>query len=332
MADDLKRWISALKAGYKKVVATLFTRGAAIFLLFFIIAFLLWLMHAVGSRREIVVRVPITFDCPIDIAIQNPLPENITLLLRDDGRALLRYWFREETDTVHFDLTATPFLDKGTLIYQLDSLQTIFAAQLHATTVIVNSTPHVVLIDYVRLQKKHVPVRLSDKVHIERQYVMTDSIAFSPSLVTIYGQAETLDTITSLCLSPIGSDTFDDTVNKTLKVLAPEGVILSTTEVNVHIPVEIATEKRLLIPVQPLNVPTGVTMRTFPTHVSVTFQVAMSRFNAVNADDFVVQTDYLQRESDVYCYVRLAGQPAGIHHVRIEPNKVEFSLESYNME
>ena len=70
-------------------------------------------------------------------------------------------------------------------------------------------------------------------------------------------------------------------------------------------------------------------LRAFPSKVQVTFQVGLSHFRQINADDFHIYVSYeelLRLGSDKYT-VKIKNLPKGVSQVRFNPAQVDFLIE-----
>ena len=95
------------------------------------------------------------------------------------------------------------------------------------------------------------------------------------------------------------------------------------------LPVDIYTEKTVEVPLHGVNFPADKVLRAFPSKVQVTFQVGLSRFREITADDFHINVSYeelLKLGSDKYT-VKLKSAPRGINQIRITPAQVDFLIE-----
>ena len=95
------------------------------------------------------------------------------------------------------------------------------------------------------------------------------------------------------------------------------------------LPVDIYTEKTVEVPLRGVNFPADKVLRAFPSKVQVTFQVGLSRFRKITADDFHIRVSYeelLLLGSDKY-KVKLGHVPEGVTQVRIHPEQVDFLIE-----
>ena len=83
------------------------------------------------------------------------------------------------------------------------------------------------------------------------------------------------------------------------------------------------------VPLQGVNFPADKALRVFPSKIQITFQIGLSRFRKVTADDFHLYVSYeelLNLGADKYT-VKLRRYPEGVSHVRFNPEQVDFLIE-----
>ena len=87
--------------------------------------------------------------------------------------------------------------------------------------------------------------------------------------------------------------------------------------------------KTVEVPVVGFDFPKGKILRTFPSKVQVTFQVGLSYFNSISANDFLLGISYLdlQKESGDKANVILQGVPDHVSHIRISPSSIDYLIE-----
>ena len=70
-------------------------------------------------------------------------------------------------------------------------------------------------------------------------------------------------------------------------------------------------------------------LRTFPSKVHVSFQVGLSQFMNVTADDFRVVVDYndLMENQSEKCQPILVHSPSNVNHVRVNPKEIDYIIE-----
>ena len=108
-----------------------------------------------------------------------------------------------------------------------------------------------------------------------------------------------------------------------------KGVRFTPSQNDVTFLVDVYSEKTVEVPVIGVNFPSDKVLRTFPSKVHVTFQIGLSRFKNVTADDFEVVVDYndLFDGNGEKCLPKLVRFPSGVHHIRISPKDVDYIIE-----
>ena len=108
-----------------------------------------------------------------------------------------------------------------------------------------------------------------------------------------------------------------------------KGVKFVPSSIEMMLPVDIYTEKTVEVPLRGVNFPADKVLRAFPSKVQVTFQVGLSHFRQINADDFHIYVSYeelLRLGSDKYT-VKIKNLPKGVSQVRFNPAQVDFLIE-----
>lgn len=152
---------------------------------------------------------------------------------------------------------------------------------------------------------------------------------FKPDSVLAYAPEGVLDTITAAYTQPVKQENVSDTLRQQVSLLARRGVKFVPASIEMILPVDIYTEKTVEVPLHGVNFPADKVLRAFPSKVQVTFQVGLSRFREITADDFHINVSYeelLRLRSDKYT-VKLRNIPDGVKQVRFNPEQVDFLIE-----
>lgn len=93
--------------------------------------------------------------------------------------------------------------------------------------------------------------------------------------------------------------------------------------------VDIYSEKTVEVPVRGIGFPADKVLRTFPSKVQVTFQVGLSHFKDITAEDFAVEVDFkdLEDMEDEKCKPILTVLSPHVNHARISPKEIEYIIE-----
>ena len=228
---------------------------------------------------------------------------------------------------VSFDFSDYKAVDNHVRIYASQFEKKVLS-QLNVSTRLLSMKPDTLEYIYATGMSKLVPVRLSGTVGAGRQYYLSDTI-FKPDSVLAYAPEGVLDTITAAYTQPVKQENVSDTLRQQVSLLARRGVKFVPASIEMILPVDIYTEKTVEVPLHGVNFPADKVLRAFPSKVQVTFQVGLSRFREITADDFHINVSYeelLRLGSDKYT-VKLRNIPDGVKQVRFNPEQVDFLIE-----
>lgn len=324
----LNRFISAISKISHKVARLLFKRDVATFILCLFLAFVFWVMHSSGSRREMSFTVGIKYIAvPPNVHFIQELPSSVRVNVRDHGNNLMRYYFKG-IDSITVDLNN--LIDgNGRLESSVGNYISGIQSQLTNKAQILTYEPSVIESYYLMLSQKRLPVELIKPVQLESQYILEDPIVFLPDSVVVFGTKDDLKD-----LERIYVDAFDGTLNKTetrkLKLQVPnENIRLRRKEVQVTVPVEMQSEKSVQLPISIKHLPENLKFISFPKMITVKFGVGVSRYDELTQDDFSITLDYeqLKNSESTVVPLTLSKVPAGLSSIHILPKEVEFVLE-----
>ena len=147
--------------------------------------------------------------------------------------------------------------------------------------------------------------------------------------MTAYAMPEVLDTLRSAITQSLNLANISESLVCKVNLAKMRGVKFDPSSVRVKINVDQMTEKSVDVPVKRVNFPAGKTLRTFPSKVKIIFQVGMSMYRKITADDFTIVVNYetLLKATDGKIQLYLKSVPAGVSHVRIVPSTVDFLIE-----
>ncbi|MBQ0061355.1 MAG: hypothetical protein KBT15_06245, partial [Bacteroidales bacterium] len=127
---------------------------------------------------------------------------------------------------------------------------------------------------------------------------------------------------------PFSYHELEDSLELETELTPMHNVKMLPSKVNMRIGVEQLTQKTVEVPVTPVNVPEGLTLRTFPRRVKVTFQTVISEYEPTTSNDFTVEADYSSvvpgTESIKPVITRY---PSSARHMSLSPRVVEFIIE-----
>lgn len=304
------------------------SREFFVFLFFFFVAGGFWLLQTLNNDYETEFSIPVRLrGVPGNTVITSePVPE-LRVKVKDKGTVLLNYMLGKNFYPITLDFSDYKATGNHVRIYSSQFEKKVMS-QLNVSTHVVSMKPDTLEYIYATGKSRRVPVRLAGTVGAGRQYYLSDTI-FTPDSVLAYAPEGVLDTITAAYTQPVKLENISDTLRQQVALLAHRGVKFEPAAVEMMLPVDIYTEKTVEVPLHGVNFPAGKVLRAFPSKVQVTFQVGLSRFRQITADDFHIHVSYeelLHLGSDKYTVV-LKNVPKGVSQVRLHPEQVDFLIE-----
>jgi hypothetical protein len=304
-------------------------KNLLVFFSFVVLAFAFWLLRYYQQKFEIELSVPLHYEhVPDNLVLADSLPEMINLKIQDKGTVLLNYIFSKNWNAIGFDLKNIS-LQQSPYLLQRNMISNKLYDHLSPTTQLISFYPENITIHYYPLKMKELPVVLSGTISPAPGYVLVDSATINPSVVTVYGNLQTLDTLRVIRTEPLRKQNINKPVDVSLDLQIPYGIRTSTEKVKLKVNVEAYTEKSFEIPVVSNNLPENLYIRFFPSTVTLICQVPLSKYTQLTEKDLEVSIDYndLKRNKNALLPLRLSKKPKGLINYRLLPDRVEYLIE-----
>lgn len=305
------------------------SREFLIFLFFVFIASGFWLLQTLNSDYETELSVPVRLKgVPDNVIVTSAPADELKVYVKDKGTVLLNYMLGKSFFPVSVNFKDYQSSQNSFIRIPTRTIQKSIMSQLSASTKILSVSPDTLECIYSTGRSKKIPVVLNAKLSTRRQYYVSDTI-FQPDSVMVYAPEEILDTLSRALSEPIQfSDIADTTVSK-VRLQSVYGAKFVPEQVALFLPVDMYTERVLEVPVLGINFPPDKVLRTFPSNVKVIFQVGVSNFYKVRAEDFLIAVSYedlMNLNADKFKLI-LRSKPQNVSHVRIVPSEVDFLIE-----
>lgn len=308
--------------------SNLWNKQFLIFLFFLLLSFSFWMFQALNETYERTFSVPLKLEnIPNNVVITTEPPTHIDLTLSDKGVTLYSYLYGQKIQPIQIDYNDYINTNGHVSLLSSELLKPI-SGQIASSTKVIEVRPDTVEFFYNYGLSKRVPVKLQGHVRTDQLYYLSRQ-SLSHDSVTVYATKSQLDTITAAYLKPIYVDNLSDTLIAPLEVSPVKGAKFSPAEVTLSLCVDRMVEKSVQVPVQGINFPPSKVLRTFPSKVNVTFQVGMSNYRKIHADNFsiIVRYEDLMLSKSRKCLPSLDSIPEGVSHLRIIPEEVEYVIE-----
>lgn len=304
------------------------SREFFIFLFFFLVAGGFWLLQTLNNDYEAEFSIPVRLrGVPNNVMITSEPPTELRVKVKDKGTVLLNYILGKSFYPVVLDYSDYQGVDNQVRIYAPQFEKKVLG-QLNVSTRLLSMKPDTLEYIYSTGASKLVPVKLRGTVSAGRQYYLSDTI-FRPDSVLVYAPEGVLDTITAAYTQRVELEDISDTLKRQIPLRVQKGVKFVPSSIEMLLPVDIYTEKTVEVPLRGVNFPADKVLRAFPSKVQVTFQIGLSRFRQITANDFHIYVSYeelLRLGADKYT-VKLKNIPDGVSHIRFNPEQVDFLIE-----
>ncbi len=328
MAEDSGR--KFLRYYTQKLKSFFFSKDILSFLLFLVLAAAFWFVNALGKERETTISIPIRYvGIPQNVAIINQIPTRIVLNVKDQGLKLFSYSEHRLTP-ITFDLNRV-FYQKGEILFTSEQISENIKKypNLMPSTTVLQIQPDSIFIKYQKLSVKNLPVQFVSKIELAPQFMLSNKIQLSPSMVTVFGPKNILDTMQIVRTEYVELKGLNESKQLTVKIKPNKTVRFGTSETKVNLFVEQFTEKSIKVPVKYINCPSNLTIRAFPAVVTLKYNVGLSHFNSVVTDEVQVFLDFddLKMGNNDRKKLKIINNSTYISNVRISPEEVDFLLE-----
>lgn len=325
---NIKRTYLNITRKTKNFLLSKKSREFFVFLFFFLIAGGFWLLQTLNNDYEAEFSIPVRLKgIPNNTVITSEPASELRIKVKDKGTVLLNYMLGKSFYPVTIDFPDYKANNNHVRIYATEFEKKILS-QLNVSTQLISMKPDTLEYFYSTGESKRVPVKLRGNVSAGRQYYLSDTI-FNPDSVLVYAPEKVLDTINVAYTRPVKIENISDTLKRQVLLATQKGVKFIPASIEMILPVDVYTEKTVEVSLVGVNFPADKVLRAFPSKVQVTFQVGLSRFRQINAEDFHINVPYeelLRLGSDKYP-VKLTYMPQGVSQVRIHPEQVDFLIE-----
>lgn len=298
------------------------------FLVFLMISAALWLLIKLTKdyTSQSVFIVSYT-EVPVNKWVSTP-EQRVNLSFVADGFITLRHHLvRTQKRVVFIPLDEVPYRLEGGNTYSYSSQYVAERVAnwlgVPAGSVTINDDKQ--YFNMEDLQSVKLPVRVPLDVKTQRQYDVYGLPHANPSLLTVYGPKNMLDTMTAIYTETFQAVNASEDLVQQLPLNFYNGAIRSdVTSVEVTVEVEQFTETDIEVPVK---VTDTLNLRFFPEVMKVKCLVPIRDFASINGASFTVLADTAQlHKLKPLLDIKLVQVPEHVQVLKTEPEQVEYLI------
>ncbi len=298
------------------------------FLLFLALATIIWILTKFSKEYTATLNGTIVYtDIPENVVLSDSNPKELSFEITANGFRFLQYQFNRPQLNVSLANGSNGSNER--IILGSNDLYRIVSEELGSEVSVKNLSRSELIIEFDQLASKMVPVISEAKVQFREGFKSIDGVLLEPDSVRIAAPEGLMEEITSIHTEAVSLNDVHESETRNLSLLLPEqqGIQVRPTSVTLRIDVTEFTQKTISVPVEVLNLPEDVTVKIIPEMISLTFDVAMDRYNDITASDFTLVCDYSNRNSDNNSMlITLDEQPAGVINVELSEKKVDYLI------
>ena len=282
------------------------------FLVFVLISVVLWFLIKLTKdySTQTVFLVQYT-EVPVNKWVSTP-EQNVKVSFVADGFVTLGHnLVRRTRRVVEIPLDEVPYRLEGGFTYSYSSQYVCEKVAewlgIPASNVTINDDKQ--FFNMEDLQSKEVAVMVPLDIHPERQFRVYGKPKVEPSVITVFGPKNTLDTLTVVYTEALRANDVSDDFQRVLKAM---------------VDVERYTEKEVEVPV---TVSDTLSVRFFPETMTMKCMVAIKDYGLITPASFSVMADTAQlHQLQPLLDIRLVTVPDQVQVLKTNPDRVEYLI------
>ncbi|GGW43180.1 hypothetical protein [Arenibacter certesii] len=304
-------------------------RKVKLFLIFLLGSSLAWFISNLAEQYT----NEATFDLhyhssPDSLLLKKVSKKNIRVRLKASGYQLLVFGFKNKV--VNVDLSALRERGRKYYMSPMDYRGQI-ENELSKYIEILDMDRDTMFFSFQRLVKKKVGVASMVNIDLDQHYLLDKDVKLTPDSITVIGPEIELADLEFIPTKNMTLTKLTGDFSKTVDLELPtdlENTTYSTNQIRVEGEVFKFSERILTVPINVINVPEGVVVRTFPETAEVLCRDRLVNLKKLKENDFEVSADYalFDENDDNILNLEITKKMESINVVRLKEDKVEFIL------
>lgn len=327
-------WVKKIFLFVKRKVKNFSYHKALVFVVCLALSSLLWLLNSLEKRYTSRISVPVNYvDFPKDKQLSGSLPKNLDLMVDAYGYTLLSYKLRLAFSPILLNVSELidNALDRGNRYkYTVSAVshKEEIEKQISSEIRILSIKPDTLVFNFSKIISKKVRVKPSLKLSFESQYSLAGEPTTVPDSFLVSGPKDILDTLKFIPTNFYSFTKLAHSIEQQVTIQPPFGVKLDTKVVNLTIPVEQNTEVTFEIPIQVINNPSDINIKTFPGKIKVTCRIGLSKYKKLDYSTFHAYINFEKISlKDPRLAVTFESHSNVVLAVSYSPKEVEYILE-----
>lgn len=300
-------------------------KDVLMYLLFVLVAFVFWVLLSLDAEVTKDYELPIEVtEMPDSVHVIGSIPHTLNVTVKSKGAQLIRYeWGQMPVMKIKFaDLQTKDNRLSASRIRLEAAVRDYFGAGV----TVMAMKPDSIGTPYTSRPGVRVPVRLLADIHTDIQYTVSGPIQSSADSVMLYSVSDIAGHVREVNTTPVVRKGLKDTTVIDVPLEHIDGIRMVPSRVRIVIPVEPLIAKKRQVPVEVSGCPAATSLITFPSKVTLSFLVPMSRYNSEQPiKAYVKYSDTGRNASKIPVYVTTP--PPGCTGLSFAPDSVEYIID-----
>lgn len=296
------------------------------FLPFLLIAFVIWIQQSLQSKVTRPLYIPIGSDSvSVSMGLHGRIPEYIVVQVRDKGWEHIRYSL-EKFDTIQIRLiNEKQGLNYVGLLHR--ELNDAIVSQLSSSATIIQTSVSEIKVPVYQRVSKRLAVEYGGKTLTPNGFTIGE-LRFLPDSVTIYGEAQLLNNLTSIKTVALPDSVISKNIKQEIDLDLGRGLYCDIRKVQLSVKLEELTQQSFVLPIEIVNAPEGYQVTSLPGSATLLVTFPRKYFNDLTEDKLKLTADYNKRNNDTgEIAVRLSTSPTWVVSARLSPDIVQYIIE-----
>ena len=265
---------------------------------------------------------------PDSLLLRDVSKKNINVRLNAGGFQLLLFAFKPKS--VYVDLSSLE--TTGTKYYvSPNSYRDQIGNQLSKYIQIVEMDRDTMFFDFQKIHKKKLAVVSNVNIDLQQHYLLDKNWKLVPDSIIVRGPKDEIAELEHIGTKKISLSPLRHNFSEELELQLPTNLKNTTySHRKVRIVGEIFkfSERIIQVPINVINVPQGVEVRTFPEMASILCRDRLDVLKGLKESDFEVSADFaqLKENGDNMMKLELTRKMDSVNVVQLKEDKVEFIL------
>jgi len=307
-------------------------------LVFLLIAITIWYLNALNKDYTTDQKFTIKYiDMPEDKVLANTPPEHLNLTIQAQGYILLQYRLGLIFNPISLEASYRTLRKESNSPqgeYYINT-QTAFdriGAQLRSDVNLKQVAPDTLKFLFSETIRKDLPVKPAVHLQFEKDFLPKGGMLVEPSKITVTGPKTTIDTMQYVYTKTKVFKKLKETLRISIDLQPVHQLRYSVNEVQIEQVIERNAEATIIAPIEPVNLPEGMTMKVFPGTITINCMAPVSDYEKLQPYMFRAVVDYMSikdaKDNQTKAKVDIVRSPDYVSNIKFHPINVDFIIEN----